>query len=152
MPAAWNTYTWGEPFEKTDIRNHKYRLSAMIKTENCTGDVRLVYGVQKNNADLFYGTNTHLADGTPREDIIAWQYSDALTGTNDWTPVSMEFTVNNNVNSIILEQNGSGQCWFDNVTLEDIGPAERLVESNDFRCEPDARTARFLEHWGNRND
>ena len=121
MPAAWNTYTWGEPFEKTDIRNHKYRLSAMIKTENCTGDVRLVYGVQKNNADLFYGTNTHLADGTPREDIIAWQYSDALTGTNDWTPVSMEFTVNNNVNSIILEQNGSGQCWFDNVVIEDLG-------------------------------
>lgn len=120
-PAAWNTYTWGYPFEKTDIRNHKWRLSAMVKTENCTGDVRLAYAVQLNREDLFYGVGTHLSDGTPREDIIKWQYSDSLTGTNDWTPVTMEFTVSNMVNSIILEQNGSGQCWFDNVVLEDLG-------------------------------
>lgn len=134
MPSAWNTYCWGMPFEQTDIKNHKYRLSAMVKTENCTGPVRLVYAVQKNNADLFYGTNTHNSDGTPREDIISWQYSDSLTGTNDWTPLSMEFTVNNAVNSIILEQYGAGQSWFDNVVIEDLGEvtADDYIVYDDF--------------------
>ena len=52
-------------------------------------------------------------------------------------------------------------CWgffdpllgtYENRSIEfEDHPAEGLVESNDFRCEPDARTARFLEHWGNRN-
>ena len=134
QPVAWNTYTWGRPFEKEATTNHRYRISAMVKTQDCTGPVRLAYGGQKNHADLFYGVGTHLTDGTPREDIIYWQYSDALTGTNDWTPISMEVTIDYYVNSIILEMNGKGQCWFDNVVIEDLGEitAEDYYIYDDF--------------------
>ena len=134
QPVAWNTYTWGRPFEKDSTSNHRYRISAMVKTQDCTGPVRLAYGGQKNHADLFYGVGTHLSDGTPREDIISWQYSDSVTGTNDWTPISMEVTIDYYVNSIILEMNGKGQCWFDNVVIEDLGAitAEDYYIYDDF--------------------
>lgn len=120
MPDAWYAQCWGDPWETEGIKGHKYRLSAMVKTENA-GEVRLAYGVQKNNADLIYGTGTHLADGTPREDVVSWVYSDSVSGTNDWTPLSVEFVVNNNVNSVGLEHYGAGQSWFDNVVIEDLG-------------------------------
>lgn len=123
-PAAWNTFMWGPEVEKDGepIKNHKYRLSAMVKTENCTGDVRIGYATRSNEGDFFYGTDTHNNDGTPITDgNISWHFTKAITGTNDWTELSMEFIVTKRRNSILLEQNGSGQCWFDNVVLEDLG-------------------------------
>jgi len=134
QPLGWNTFGWGYPFEEQSIKMRKFRFSAMVKTENVTGLARLAFAVKKDGSDLWYGTNTHLADGTPREDIIAWQFSDGLTGTNDWTPISMEFTVNGVINSLILEQSGSGQSWFDNVVIEDLGEvtADSYVVYDDF--------------------
>ncbi len=134
QPHAWNTFGWGYPFEEESIKKHKFRFSAMVKTQDVTGMARLAFAVQKSGADLYYGVNTHLADGTPREDIISWQFSDGLTGTNDWTPLSMEFTVNGVINSLVLEQSGSGQSWFDNVVIEDLGEvtADTYVVYDDF--------------------
>lgn len=76
-----------------------------------------------NGGDIFYGDGTHNADGTPQQGKITWQFSDSLTGTNDWTEISMEFICKDVVNSIFLEQYGTGQSWFDNVILEDLGEA-----------------------------
>jgi len=121
---AWNTFMWGPEVEagRKQIKNHRYRLSAMVKTENCTGDIRIGYAIRPKGGDFFYGTNTHNSDGTPITDgTILWYYTEPLTGTNDWTELSLEFVVQNQRNSILLEQNGSGQCWFDNVVLEDLG-------------------------------
>lgn len=138
QPAAWNTFGWGYPFEDVNIKKHKFRLSAMVKTKDVTGKTRLAYAAQKSGADLYYGVDTHLADGTPREDIIIWKFSDGLTGTNDWTELSMEFevsgTVTGVINSIVLEQSGAGQSWFDNVVIEDLGEvtADSYIVYDDF--------------------
>lgn len=125
MPAAWNTFCWGRPFEMQSSKNRRYRLSAMVKTRECTGTVRLIFAYA-HTGDIFYGVRTHDPDGKPLSDgRVTWQFSGALTGTNDWTPLTLEFTVKENINSLILEQHGPGQSWFDNVKLEDLGEASQ---------------------------
>ena len=121
VPAAWSAETWGHPYDGNRLRGRRVRFSAMVKTDNCTGQVRLgrPFGY---DGDFFYGWHTHNADGTPDEKRCQWQFSKAVTGTNDWTPVSMEFTVTRG-HALFLEQSGTGQCWFDNVKIEDLGPA-----------------------------
>ena len=138
QPVAWNTFGWGYPFEDVQIKKHKFRMTAMVKTKDVTGEARLGYAAQKKGADLWYGVDTHNADGTPREDIIIWKFSEGLTGTNDWTELSMEFevsgTVTGVINSLLLEMSGAGQAWFDNVVIEDLGEvtADSYVVYNDF--------------------
>ena len=140
MPAAWSTSTWGFPFEARahDNRNRRFRLRAMVKTLDCAGPVRLGFACAAG--DIFYGENTHTSDGSPltaripagvlgdlripsvnpKPEAIAWQFSRALSGTHDWTPLTLEFTVTETVNLLILEQHGNGQSWFDNVEIEEL--------------------------------
>ena len=158
QPSAWYCLNWGIPYDTVQRTGHRWRFSAMVKTENCTGRARIGKVSMVWGGDIFYGRNTHYPDGEPKphggtfggmvkELDLHWAFSPSVTGTADWTPVSLEFDVLDRIVNVFLELSGDGQCWFDNVVLEDIGPAERLLESSDFRCEPDARTARFLEHW-----
>ena len=71
---------------------------------------------------LFYGgRQTHRRDGTPLAEGIVWEYSVALSSTHDWTPLAVEFVVRHHGSTLILEQTGPGQAWFDNVVIEDLG-------------------------------
>lgn len=123
--SAWSTFAWHWPFNEHMTTNRRIRFSAMVKTQNCTGSVRLGhYSTLANLGDVFYGgTKSHKMDGTPRTDGIIWEYSKPLTGTTDWTPLTLEFVVKHFSSTVILEQTGSGQCWFDNVRIEDLGKA-----------------------------
>ena len=123
QPAAWSNFTWVHPFVPGSFRNRRFRLSAMVKTSECTGPVRL--GFATRGLDIYYGSRTHNGDGTPKTDEIKWQFSEALTGTRDWTPLSMEFTITDNISMVFLEQSGTGQSWFDNVKIEELGKTVR---------------------------
>lgn len=126
MPAAWTASTWGYPFEATRIKNRRFRFSAMVKTANCTGPARLGHA-STASGDLFYGTKlTHNADGTMKTHGVAWEFSEQVTGTTDWRRVAMDIAIHDNVNLMILQQQGTGQSWFDNVQIEDLGPAQEL--------------------------
>jgi hypothetical protein len=106
-PALWKAYTWCYPYTPTQVANRRIRFSAMVKTADCTGPVRLVV---INKEDLRNGGER--------------QYSEkSVTGTTDWTRIVMEF-VGNQWSSLNLEQAGAGQCWFDNVKIEDLGEAK----------------------------
>lgn len=122
QPLAWYSFSWGASFEDTSYAGHRVRLSAMVKTSNCAGQVRI--GAASTSGDMWYGKGTHNADGTPKTDTgIKWVFSQPVTGTADWQLITVEFDVINSVNAVMLEQNGMGQSWFDNVTIEDMGPA-----------------------------
>ncbi len=124
IPAAWSNFTWVHPFAAGSFKNRRYRLSAMVKTSKCAGRVRLGFATRR--LDIYYGSRTHNDDGTPKTEEIKWQFSEPLTGTRDWTPLSMEFTVTDNISMVFLEQSGTGQSWFDNVRIEDVGQVQRV--------------------------
>ena len=125
-PSAWSTASWSQPFNDHSKNNRRFRLSAMVKTANCTGSVRIGHYLSaENKGDIYYGTGkSHKPDGSPVTDGMVWEYSQPLSGTADWTPLSLEFTGRNFTQTLILEQTGTGQCWFDNVKIEDLGPAQ----------------------------
>lgn len=138
IPSAWYTVNWGIPYDKTQIIGRRYRFSAMIKCENVTGKARLAMASTVGiGGCVFYGHGTHHPDGEPcyyggtlgghdeeggKRDI-RWIFSPSVRGTTDWTPVSVEFDVYGVTNAVIMEMSGSGKCWFDDVKLEDVGPA-----------------------------
>ncbi len=155
QPSAWYCMTWGVPYDAVERRGFRWRMSAMIRTENCTGKARIGKVSMVWGGDIFYGCNTHYPDGEPKphggtfggmikELDLHWAFSQSVTGTADWTPVSFEFDALDGIITVFLELSGDGRCWFDNVTLEKLGPAERLTEGNDYRLPPDERTARFV--------
>ena len=123
MPAGWNTWTLGPCFTGKRIGGHRFRFSAMVKTANCTGPVALVYAALPIEA-YYARYKSHNRDGTVVEPGI-WKYSPPVTGTVDWTPITMEFTAGHTGRDmIVLEQRGTGQSWFDNVKIEDLGPVQ----------------------------
>ena len=108
--------------------------------------------------DLWHGSNTHYANGEPKpiggffagmdlELDLNWTFSVSLTGSCDWKPVSVEFDVLDLIVDVFLEMSGTGKCWFDNVTLEEIGPAQRIVQRNDFHPPVNERDAKFAAFW-----
>ncbi len=121
--SAWTTLSWAQPFNKRPKHNRRFRFSAMVKTADCTGKVRLGhYSSIENLGDMYYGgRKSHRQDGTRVTEGLVWEYSEAVTGTTDWTPVTLEFVVNHHGSTLVLEHTGTGQCWFDNVVIEDLG-------------------------------
>lgn len=122
LPTAWYTFSWGAAYEDTSYSGHRVKLSAMVKTSECTGEVRI--GTVSTSGDFWYGKGTHNDDGTPKTDTgLNWIFSEPVSGTTDWQLISVEFNVTSSRPAVLLEQNGSGQSWFDNVKIEDLGPA-----------------------------
>ena len=158
QPSAWYCLNWGIPYDTTVRLGRRWRLSAMIKTENCTGKARIGKVSMVWGGDIFYGKNTHYPDGEPKphggtfggmnkELDLNWTFSPSVTGTSDWTPVRVEFDALDGIINVFLELSGDGTCWFDNVVLEDIGPAERVVENGCPAPVLPARVQRFAAHW-----
>lgn len=127
--SAWTTLCWGYPFNDRSKGKRRYRLSARVKTADCTGAVRLGhYSSVENIGDIYYGgLKSHHRDGRLKTEGLVWEYSSELSGTNDWTLLSLEFEVRHYGSTLLLEHTGAGQCWFDNVKLEDLGPARGIL-------------------------
>lgn len=112
--AAWYGWFYGYPFEKTNNNpNIKYRLSAMVKTENVQGAVRLA-AVRVQTGPGWIYSNLYPEDTWELDKVS----STALTGTNDWTELNVVFTTRDWSPTIVsLELDGAGKCWFDNVKI-----------------------------------
>jgi hypothetical protein len=124
MPTGWSAGTLGHCFTGNRLWNRRFRFSAMVKTANCTGPVRLAHAFPAS--EVYYARiRTHKSDGTLLEPDI-WEFSEPVTGTVDWRALSLEFTGGRSGRDfVVLEQRGMGQCWFDNVKIEDLGPIKR---------------------------
>ncbi|MBQ8612125.1 MAG: hypothetical protein IJ412_10530 [Oscillospiraceae bacterium] len=158
IPAAWHCRCWGMPYTTDSLLGKRYRMSAMVKAENCTGKIRIGKVSMAWGGDLWHGSNTHYANGEPKpigglfagmdlELDLNWAFSDSITGSCDWTPISVEFDVLDLIVDVFLEMGGTGRCWFDNVTLEEIGTAQRIVQRNDFHPPVNERDAKFAAFW-----
>jgi len=111
--AAWYAGCLGFPYDK-EVLSGKYQITADVKTDHCSGSVRL--GVAHTKHDYWI----HSDRAVPSD--VEWVYSDELTGTTNWTQRSLTFTAysDGRRNLIVLEQTGSGQSWFDNVVIKKI--------------------------------
>jgi hypothetical protein len=100
--------------------NTEYRLSGWIKTENVT------HTLETYDA----GANLSLFDP------YSFIYSVGLFGTNNWKNVSMTFNTGSNTEISIACRLGmwigssSGVAWFDDLSLEEIGPNNMVVNGS----------------------
>lgn len=158
QPSAWYCLNWGVPYDTNVRLGRRYRMSAWVKTENCTGKARIGKVSMVWGGDIFYGFNTHYEDGEPKakggtfggmdkELDLDWKYSDSVTGTSAWTQVSVEFDVLDGIVNVFLELSGTGKCWFDNVKLEELGTAERILERGDIKITKSEKETHFVEFF-----
>lgn len=156
-PSAWNTVAWGIPYDGKQIVGRRFRMSAMIKCENVTGRARVGVVSRYVVGDIFYGYLTHYDDGEPRSmggsiggvapeegmRDMHWVFSDSVKGTQDWTPVTVEFEIYGTLNCLFMEMYGDGKCWFDDVIIEDIGPARW----ENVTCYPQVEPSELRRKW-----
>ena len=114
VPEAWYGWFYGYPFEWEHIvPSVRYRLSAMVKTENCVGKVRLRALKIVNGPGWLY-SNLYSDDSWQ----IEAENSRELRGTNDWVELDVLFNSKDwSPTYITLEMSGAGKCWFDNVRI-----------------------------------
>ena len=88
------------------VPGREYVLQVWVKTEDVVGNAR---------AKLFGG-------GTGASCIS--QESGTVSGTQDWTPVTMRLSVPEGARSVslILRLTGTGKVWFDDVAMAELGP------------------------------
>lgn len=132
-PSAWIGSFFVRNFDHQSREGRRVRLTAMLKTEKCTGKVRVGYMEEKRGGTIFYGFDTHRADGTPRMDYLDFIYSEAVRGTQDFTPISVEVPCAKDSGAFFIEMSGCGQCWIDNVQTEILGLADPIIKlTEDF--------------------
>ncbi|MBQ8407637.1 MAG: hypothetical protein IJY39_02095 [Clostridia bacterium] len=112
--ASWYTEgVWGYPYSFDQVQGKTYRLSGYIKTENVVGEA--------------YIANIQYAHPTPNQ--LTETKSASVTGTTDWTYVSITFvgqermqngSVQRCIDHFFLTLNGTGTVWFDDVKIEEV--------------------------------
>ena len=109
---SWYTEgVWGYPYSFDDVKGKNYILSGWIKTENVVGEA--------------YIANNQYLHATPGQNTLL--KTQALSGTNDWTYVEVEFIGQQRPNlsgdleacidHFFLTLDGSGKAWFDDVKI-----------------------------------
>ncbi len=88
----------------------RYRIRAMVRTKEVTGAVRLGW--------TFLGATP----AGPRKDRRPQYSTRQLRGTNDWTELILETSPGAPAAGarVFLEQQGAGQCWFDDVEIRPV--------------------------------
>ncbi len=119
--AAWYCSTWGAPHDREEQLTCTYRVSAMVKTRDVEGEVRLSLSWSHG------GNHLNRSSQWASQDAVWKLANKTLTGTNDWTLITLEFDPGSQLGwidheevgkTIVLEQVGAGQSWFDNVKIE----------------------------------
>jgi len=91
--ASWQA--WLDPLFVPELRAQtRYRVTAMIRTEGVTGGAQLVWQAGKDH-----------------------RASRSLSGTTDWTSVTLEIGPVAGPATLKLIQQGAGQTWFDDVEV-----------------------------------
>jgi hypothetical protein len=112
---SWFTEgVWGFPYSFDDVLGKTYRLSGYIKTEGVVGEA--------------YIANKQYQHATPNDYTLC--KSESVTGTNDWTYVSVTFVAQERsfpdgsrqrcIDHFYLTLNGTGRVWFDDVKIEEV--------------------------------
>ncbi|MFA5687619.1 MAG: hypothetical protein WC959_00470 [Kiritimatiellales bacterium] len=130
-PSAWYGWFWGPGYELDTPLDGVYRISARIKTRDCTGVVRM--GINEGSGDNWFGREKPGKWSVPK--CIITYADQELTGTTDWTLITIDVPIDNTRVSalkgrpvsymhthhiIFFEQSGSGQCWIDNVRIQQL--------------------------------
>ncbi len=120
--AVWYNSTWGAPYDTQERLKGMHRISVMVKTQDVVGEVRLAMSWSDGDKWL-------RPSGWSSKDAV-WKIAQkSLTGTNDWTLLTLELDPGSQFQeicsevvkrTIVLEQIGAGQSWFDNVKIEKI--------------------------------
>ena len=121
--AAWYCSTWGTPYDTQEPLKGTYRISVMVKTQDVEGEVRLSVSWSHG------GNHLNKSSEWAAKDAVWKLANKKLTGTNDWTLITLEIEPGSQLGlidpeevgeTIVLEQIGPGQSWFDNVKIEKV--------------------------------
>jgi hypothetical protein len=125
--AAWYARALGVDYFDHAPLDGGWRVDALVRTRDLNGQARI-------GLVAHHGAETWLYE-EPSADSA---YSRPLSGTNDWTPVTLRFKAEGYQRyKLVLEQRGIGQSWFDNVTLTrdpDAPPIRPTVGHLDLRA------------------
>lgn len=117
--TAWYTRTVGGDYFDHRKPQGRHRVSVMARTRDVQGEVRVGVICYRGGESLLYA-----------EHAPAVSYSQSLSGTQEWMPLSVEFDPTGfNRHKIVLEHVGTGQSWFDNVMLEPLTATEIASEA-----------------------
>ena len=111
--ARWRATTFGPAFGNPPFRDYcRFRLEAFVKTEQLSGRATVSIRLHRQGrGDLF--------------DVASYEVfraSEAVSGNTDWTRLSVEtppISPPPDRLHILLEHEGAGISWFDNVLLEE---------------------------------
>ena len=101
--SAWAFDALGHSYPPHPPLKGRYRIRAMVRMKDVTGYVRLRW----------------IFSGGGKTNV---EYSTKLFGANDWTEVVLETSAADSavIAQLDLVQTGTGQSWFDDVTVESI--------------------------------
>lgn len=119
--VAISSHAWKYPFSKVEWWEKRFRYSAMVKTEDCDGEVRIgIYTLDGDNDGFYGGRYTFDKNGKPKTNGITWIYSRSVSGTTEWTELSFETEFKGQYMTLFFENTGSGKSWIDNVKIEKL--------------------------------
>jgi hypothetical protein len=110
---AWYFFSWGFPRDEEKIGGRRFRLTAKVKIESVDQWARIAV-VEDNNGDYW------LHSPGARDRRGKWVTSEHVSGSTDWQTLTLEFTARGGIPMIVLEQEGPGTTWFDNVVIEPV--------------------------------
>jgi len=127
--SAWYAWTWGPCFDNQAPLEGAYRFSVMVKTRDCTSPFRLA--VAEFLHDLWLQPDGKWTTNIGNPSKVLWHYSpQQVTGTSDWTRVTIDLPIDNDTfkpaggkvirRGVVLQYQGKGTIWFDNVRIEKI--------------------------------
>lgn len=142
--SCWYGWCWGPAYEQATPLEGVYRFSAVIKTHNLQGTLRM--GISEFVGDNWYGRHE---PGRWTHDKQILTYVDrTLSGTHDWTRLEIILPIDDRKlellegrplshnwirRAVFFEQIGKGQCWIDNVKIEPLHEPTSCEEARSNR-------------------
>ncbi|MBC2594174.1 hypothetical protein H5P28_07855 [Ruficoccus amylovorans] len=113
LKAWYAANTWGYPRSLDKIGGKRFRMTARVRTAGLTGRARLAVA-PGSQSDFWVHTSGK------RDERVEWVGSEWLSGDNEWTELSVDFKVTGQAPALVLEQEGAGTTWFDNVVIKPL--------------------------------
>ncbi len=123
--SAWYAFTWGPHFDTPTLLKGRFRFSAMVKMKGASGPFRIAVA-KFGDADLFLRRNGEWTSTGRNKEVTWFRSGQSLAGTSDWTPMHVDVDIDLfheepfTRHGIVLEYEGSGTIWFDNVRIQQL--------------------------------